>query len=224
MPAVYQDTPRTPQGAVAIPGTYTVKLIVDGKTSEQKLVVHEDPRIGESAAVMAGLRAQFDLEQKNTDGMAASNTGYRQATQLRSELKALNGRKLPDEVAKAVTALDAKVAPVQGLLSAAVSGPYGVPAYTGNPGFTGINGAFAGLMVIVDYMSDHAPVDAQVKAFHDYCTDLNNNLVLWRAIESTDLPALNDLLRKNKLDPLAPAAVPKDMACGALPPGFSAAR
>lgn len=26
-------------------------------------------------------------------------------------------------------------------------------------------------------------VDAQVKAFHDYCTDMNNNLALWRAIK-----------------------------------------
>jgi len=224
MPAVFQDTPYTPQGAVALPGTYTVRLTVDGKTSEQKLVVHEDPRIGESAAVMAGLRAQSELEQKNTDGMAATNTGYRQATQLRTQLKALNAQSLPGDVGKAVSALDAKVSPVQGLLSAAASGPYGVPAYTGNPGFTGINGAFAGLMVIVDYMSDHAPVDAQVKAFHDYCTDLNNNLALWRTINTTDLPALNEVLRKNNLPALAPATVPHDMACGAIPAGFSAAR
>jgi len=217
MPAIYGDTPYTPQGAVVLPGTYTVKLTVDGKTSTETLAVREDPRIGESAAVMAGLRAQFDLELKNVDGMVASHTGYDQASQMRAQLKALSAQSPPPEVAQAATALDGKVAPVEGQLSAAASGPYGVPAYTGNPGFTGVNGAFAGLMVIVEYMSDHAPVDAQVKAFHDYCSDLNANLALWRNINTQDVPALNDLLRKNRLQALAPATVPRDLDCGPAP-------
>jgi predicted Fe-Mo cluster-binding NifX family protein len=187
------------------------------------LTVHEDPRVGESAGVMAGLRAQLDLEQKNVDGMAASNTGYSQASQLRSELKALTGQQLPPAVSQAVSALDSKTAPVEGQLSAAVSGPYGVPAYTGNPGFTGVNGAFAGLMVIVEYESDHEPVDAQVKAFHDYCTDLDNNLALWRTLNTVDVPALNELLRRNNLKPVTAASVAGDLACGAVPAGFAGA-
>jgi hypothetical protein len=219
MPAVDHDTPYTPQGAFALPGTYTVKLVVGNKTSTQTVTVHEDPRIGESASVIAELRAQFDLEIKNADGLAVSYTGYLQATAMRDQLKTL-GSSLPADVDRAVKALDAKVAPVQGPLSAAVSGPYGVPAYSGNPGFTGVNGSFAGLMVIVDYMSDHAPVDAQVKAFHDYCTDLDNNLALWRSINSQDVPALNDILRKNKLTTVTPVSPPQDLACGTAPPGF----
>jgi hypothetical protein len=218
MPAIDHDTPYTPQGAFALPGTYTVKLTVGGKSVSQPVVVHEDPRIGESTAAMAGMRAQFDLEQKNSEGLEISNAGYRQTVQLRAQLKALASAS-PD-VAKAAAALDAKVAPIQGLLSAAVSGPYGVSAYSGNPGFTGVNGSFAGLMVIVDYMSDHAPVDAQVKAFHDYCTDMNNNLVLWRTLNEADLKTLNDLLRQNKLQPLGQATAPHDQACGAIPAGF----
>ena len=223
MAAVYRDTPYTPQGALALPGTYTLKLTVDGKTATQTLTVHEDPRIGESPAVMAELRAQFDLEQKSVDGMAASHTGYNQAAQLRAQLKALTGQQLPPAVSQAVNALDTKMAPVEGRLSAAASGPYGVPAYTGNPGFTGVNGAFAGLMVIVEYESDHAPVDAQVKAFHDYCTDLDNNLALWRTINTVDVPALNELLRQNNVKPLTPDSPPGDLACGAVPAGFAAA-
>src|ERR1035438_7909183 len=124
---------------------------------------------------------------------------------------------------QSLNALDTKMAPVEGRLSAAASGPYGVPAYTGNPGFTGVNGAFAGLMVIVEYESDHAPVDAQVKAFHDYCTDLDNNLALWRTINTVDVPALNELLRQNNVKPLTPDSPPGDLACGAVPAGFAAA-
>ena len=222
MAAVPGETPYTPRGAIALPGVYTVKLVVDGKTSSQKLTVHEDPRLGESAPVMAGLRAQFDLEQKNVAGMAASHTGYEQAREMRARLQEL-ARQSPAAVAEAAKTLDGKVAPVQGQLSAAVSGPYGVPAYTGNPGFTGVNGAFAGLMVIVEYESDRAPVDAQVKAFHDFCGDLNRNLALWRTINSTDLSALNRLLDRNNLKPVAPATPPADLPCGALPAGFAEA-
>ncbi len=217
MAAVYRDTPYTPRGAIALPGVYTLKLMVDGKTSTQKLTVHEDPRIGESPAVMSGLRAQFTLEQKNAAGMAASHTGYEQVRQIRARLKELVQQSPPPSLSDAVKSLDAKMAPVEGQLSAAVSGPYGVPAYSGNPGFTGVNGAFAGLMVIVEYESDHAPVDAQVKAFHDFCTDLNRNLALWRTINRMDLPALNESLRKSSLTPLTPADVPIDLACGAPP-------
>jgi len=216
MSAVDQDTPYTPQGALALPGVYTLKFTVDGRTGTRQLTVHEDPRIGESPGVMAGLRAQFDLERNIVAGMVASNTGYNQASQLRAQLKELTGRQLPLAVAQAVSAADAKMAPVQGQLSAAVSGPYGVPAYAGNPGFTGVNGAFAGLMVIVEYESDHAPVDAQVKAFHDYCTDLNNNLALWRTINAADVPALNEALRKSNLTPVTPASPPADLACGTV--------
>ncbi len=222
MAAVYKDTPYTPRGAVALPGVYTLKLIADGKTSTGKLTVREDPRIGESPAVMAGLRAQFELEQKNAAGMAASHQGYRQVNQLRARLKEV-AEQAPAAVSEAAKTLDGKMAPVEGELSAAVSGPYGVPAYRGNPGFTGVNGAFAGLMVIVEYESDRAPVDAQVKAFHDYCTDLDHNLALWRTINSTDIRAFNDLLAKNNLKPLAPAAPPADLACGTVPAGFAAA-
>jgi len=222
MPAIFQDTPYTPQGPLALPGKYTVKLIVDGRTAMQELTVHEDPRIVESPALMAELRAQLDLEQKNVAGMAASYTSYQQTDQLRTQLKVLSGAGLPAEVAQALTALDAKVTPVQGLMSAAASGPYGVPAYTGNPGFTDFNGAFAGLMVIVDYMSDHAPVDAQVKAYHDYCVDLNANLARWRAI-GDELPALNVLLRKNNLRPLNRYGPPHDLDCGPVPAGLAPA-
>ena len=44
-------------------------LLVDGATYTQTLVVHNDPRIGESAAVMSALRTQNKL------ALAASESG-----------------------------------------------------------------------------------------------------------------------------------------------------
>ena len=43
--AVYKNTASSPAGPLVHPGTYTVRLTVDGKTQEQKLSVRLDPRV-----------------------------------------------------------------------------------------------------------------------------------------------------------------------------------
>ena len=50
-----------PHGPLVLPGSYTIKLIVDGQTYTQTVVVHNDPRIGESPTMMAALRGQNKL-------------------------------------------------------------------------------------------------------------------------------------------------------------------
>jgi photosystem II stability/assembly factor-like uncharacterized protein len=48
--AILRNTPRSPLGSWARPGTYTVRLTVDGTTLTQPLTVRLDPRIKASAA------------------------------------------------------------------------------------------------------------------------------------------------------------------------------
>ena len=48
MTAIYHDTPRGPRGPIALPGQYTVKLTVDGKTFTQPLT-REDGSAGEDS-------------------------------------------------------------------------------------------------------------------------------------------------------------------------------
>src|SRR6185295_5851501 len=50
------------------PGTHTVKLIVDGQTYSQPLVVRNDPRVGENSSVIAALRAQDKLAMATVRG------------------------------------------------------------------------------------------------------------------------------------------------------------
>ena len=47
-----------PHGPQAIPGVYTLKLMVDGQTYTQTVTVRNDPRVGEGPKVMADLRAK----------------------------------------------------------------------------------------------------------------------------------------------------------------------
>ena len=48
--AIAGDTPREPLGPFVLPGTYTVKLTVDGSVFEQLLTVKMDPRVTMSSA------------------------------------------------------------------------------------------------------------------------------------------------------------------------------
>lgn len=59
--AIYHDTPREPQGVLAVPGAYTVKLTVGGRTLTQPLTLKMDPRASISPI---GLQQQFRLGTK----------------------------------------------------------------------------------------------------------------------------------------------------------------
>src|SRR6202043_2839565 len=48
--AVPHDTPRTPQGTLALPGTYTLRLTANGKSLTASLTIKMDPRVKASSA------------------------------------------------------------------------------------------------------------------------------------------------------------------------------
>ena len=43
--AIYHDTPRYPLGPAALPGRYTVKLTVDGRSYTRPPTIKMDPRV-----------------------------------------------------------------------------------------------------------------------------------------------------------------------------------
>ncbi len=59
--AVPHETPREPQGPLALPGTYTVRLTANGKVLTAPLTVKMDPRVTASSA---DLQALFTLESE----------------------------------------------------------------------------------------------------------------------------------------------------------------
>lgn len=61
--AVAGQTPRTPEGIFVAPGTYQVRLTVDGQTVRRTVTVRMDPRVKTAAADLA---AQFALSRSVT--------------------------------------------------------------------------------------------------------------------------------------------------------------
>lgn len=91
--AVYKNTPRTPRGSWVLPGSYTVRLTVDGRIFTQPLVVKMDPRVKTS---MADLERQYTTSRAIDAALArvaeaiAGNRGDRQTlTRLRGQLTQL---------------------------------------------------------------------------------------------------------------------------------------
>ena len=209
--ASYQNTPFSPEGPLASPGRYEIRLTVGGRTYAQPLQIEKDPRVH---ATQADFDAQLALAQKAVAAMRASFDGHGRADALRTaledRLKALEGMKKQKAALAAANDLSAKIAAVEGVPTRGFGGfGGGRPA----PSFRRINGDLSGLLTSVD-QADGPPTDAMTAAYHDYCRDLSTVASQWGALTTKDLPALNARLKKAKLAPIeAPAALDAP-ACG----------
>lgn len=82
--AVYKNTPSSPAGPWVHPGTYTLRLTVDGKSQDQQIQVRLDPRVSISAT---------DLRM-NTDKSIEAYQLYNELQTLREQIDAkLNNSK-----------------------------------------------------------------------------------------------------------------------------------
>ena len=209
MGAMAGDTPASPEGPLALPGVYTLKLVVDGKTYTQKLTVKNDPR---SRATAADLRAQHELQMKLCDGIKEAWEGYRQVAAMRAAVAAIDRANLPADVTVSITAFDAKLATAGGSTEAGRGrgGPGGFGGPTGGtpppPNFAGLNASLIRQLNTLDF-GDMAPSEPMLSAYGAGCADLKTAVDNWRTINTVDLVAFNAILSKNNLKTI-PAVSP----------------
>ncbi|MFL6227286.1 MAG: WD40/YVTN/BNR-like repeat-containing protein [Pyrinomonadaceae bacterium] len=203
-----QVTPA-PHGPLALPGTYTVKLLVDGQTYTQPLVVHNDPRVGEGAGVMSALRAQNRLAMLASQSMKDSYAANEEVAAVRTQLAALMSGSLPPDVAEAAKALDAKLATLGAIGGRSPRGGGG--GFGGGPArapgsvlaFYSINGLFYTVLgPFTQNGIDMPPTKAEVDTWESSCREFNTTVNAWQTILGTDLVGFNSLLTKNNLTPL----------------------
>src|SRR5262249_11510747 len=200
------ETPPSPEGPLALPGTYTLKLTVDGKSYSQTVNVKNDPR---SPATAGDLRAQHDLQMKLYDGIKTAYAGYTQVSATRTALAAIQKSNPPADVVAAIASLDTRLVAAAG----AQPGQRGRGASTGNPGpvpeppaFATINGTMIRQLETLD-SGDMAPTDPQRAAYFVVCNDLHGRIASWAALNGKEITQLNALLTKNSLSPVAVAKV-----------------
>jgi photosystem II stability/assembly factor-like uncharacterized protein len=115
--AIYRNTPRTPLGSWAVPGTYTVRLTADGIVRQAPLVLKIDPRVTTTAE---GIRRQYETSRAID---AALRRGAAAAREARA---AADGRPAGDGAAQAAAALgriNGQLAQLFGTVEAADAAP-----------------------------------------------------------------------------------------------------
>jgi hypothetical protein len=200
-----QVTPA-PHGPLALPGTYTLRLIVDGQTYTQSLIVHNDPRIGESPAVMSALRAQLKLALAAVQSMKDSYAANEEVAGVRAQLAALMRTSLPADVAAAANALDTKLASVGGVQRGGRGGGGGFGGAARLPGsllpFTAINNLFNTVLgPLTQNGIDMPPTKAEIDTWESGCNEFTATANSWKSMTST-IAEFNTLLTNNKLTSL----------------------
>jgi len=193
-------TPPSPEGALVLPGVYTLRLTADGKSATRTVTVRSDPR---APASLAALRAQHALQMKLADAIAATAQGWQQALALRALLRQAAGPAAAAEIASASAALGARIDTVAGTLDA--SRARGRGAATAPPNFVALNGALVAQLEAQD-AGDMAPTAAALAAWTRSCTDLRTVLDRWTRITTAELTAINTTLAGHGLAPLRPTA------------------
>jgi acetamidase/formamidase len=112
-----------------------------------------------------------------------------------------------DPIAMAASALDGKVAALEGEATPILETPK-------SASFMAVNDTLTALMALVDG-ADFAPSEESFAAFHRVCKGLNETLSAWQEFKNKDVAALNSLLEKNKLAALPDSPyLAADEACG----------
>jgi photosystem II stability/assembly factor-like uncharacterized protein len=198
--AVPHATPRTPQGPVALPGTYRVRLTVDGKHYEASLTLKEDPRV---SVTPQALEAQLRLARQLSQLLSESSQTLLAARSQQVQLKALGPG---GSAADTLTHYRAQLAQVLGGSeeaepAKAAAKPEGEGQQTPPAGqLSDVQDHIASLYAEV-LRPDAAPTAAQQSAAESLQGSYQALLSQWQQLQA-QLPDLNHRLQAARLAPL----------------------
>jgi len=205
MNSVAGETTPGPHGPHVIPGVYTLKLTVDGQVYTRNVTVVNDPRIGQSPALMAELRSQNKLSLLSVDGMEASYKAYDEVDAVRKQLTSLMHDKLPADVEPQAKTLDASLTKIGGVLPAPGSfGRRRQPEPNALQSFLEVNDAYNTMVSMMEVGLDMAPTPTQVASWESDCRNYNRTVAAWKDLQP-QITSFNAVLARNQLHELTVA-------------------
>ena len=196
-------TPPLPEGPLAAPGRYTVRLKVDGKTYTQPLAVRPDPRTHVTPATYA---AQHTLLMRQYSGLRSTWTDFAPVSTLRAAVKKIAPADTTSELGKAARALAATLDSIAG--DSLVEGRQ---VWDGPPdtwSFADLNGEF-GLQLDFQDNADQTPTHAALAVTRQRCAELAKLVARWDQVVRVDLARFNQLLASQGSAALAAQPGPK---------------
>ena len=174
--AVPHETPRVPQGPLALPGIYTVRLTANGKVLTAPLTVKMDPRVTASSA---DLQSLFTLESE----LAAMVTDGSEADMEAHSVREQIGKLSPNAAAEMKSALGQQDKEIEDLLN-------GKEKSGDSPEQAGLDNAAGhaqGLYAQVG-SADAAPTVAQQNASQHAAEELKEALEKWNRVRTVVNP------------------------------------
>jgi photosystem II stability/assembly factor-like uncharacterized protein len=197
--AILHNTPLYPLGVRALPGSYTVKLTVDGKSYTQPLTLKMDPRI---QTPPDGLRKQHEMEAGAVEGMSETYEELEQVKSVRAQIKELTPKaSSKPKMAKSLEALDKECASLEG----ATQNPfYGLAPSGKRPeNLSTLHQHFAGILSVAD-SADAAPTTQADAAFRELEESESSLRKQWSILREQEILDLNAELKKVGLPAIDP--------------------
>ncbi len=184
-------------GMWAVPGQYTVKLVVNGKTQSQPLTLKMDPRIKTS---QADLEKQFETDRKIAAARGEVGKALREAHNLDKQLGELSGSaKNQPQLFEAVETIRKKLAAILGPPPEPnPDNPYAEGRPDDLSSLTYVSRTLGRLEHVVE-SADVVPSEDVLTTFEHCSQVMKPHLVNWSALREKDLPRLNELLRQSHL-------------------------
>jgi hypothetical protein len=200
--AVPRATPRGPEGPLALPGRYLVRLTVESHRFEVPLTVKVDPRV---RLPSGALEDQLRLATELAGLLSESSRALLAAKSAQAQLKALAPA---GATAEAVRAYQTRLAELLGSTDKKEDKEQEQAAP--KKLLPGVQGDIATLFTEVT-RADAAPTVAQLSATDTARHALTGLVSSWRQLQA-DLPALNARLRAARLAPIrADLPPPRDL-------------
>ena len=184
--AIPHDTPRLPLGPTAVPGTYEVRVIVDGKTLSQRFAVKMDPRVNAS---VESLQKKLQSETRLAALLNESTLAVLQANAIRGQLEKLNQTGGPAK--NAIEEFQKKLNALVGVL-----GGFSAPP-SSEVTLSRINGEVSTLYQQI-WQVDAEPTSSQMEALGETEHAASDVMKRWADLKATAVPELNRVLRQSQ--------------------------
>jgi photosystem II stability/assembly factor-like uncharacterized protein len=185
-----------PRGPIALPGKYTVKLTAGNQSQTQPLEIVIDPRMKNLSP--ADLEKQFALQMQVWEANTQLHQAVNQIRDLRSELKGLHPRFENDSKLRTLldqsNTLDQKMTPIEeALIQVNMKGSEANLAFPDM-----LNELFDAFTSSLE-AGDGAPTQQQYDVFKRLRGRLDQQLAAWKQILSSDVPALNAVIKQTDI-------------------------
>jgi photosystem II stability/assembly factor-like uncharacterized protein len=185
-------------GPLASPGTYTVRLTVDGKTQAQTFAILKDPRLSTTPEDYA---KQLSLARQISDKLSATNEAVVRIRAIRKQLEDYT-RRDDKRVADAAKELTDKLTRIEEDLyqtkNRASEDPLNFPIK--------LNNKLAYVLGEIE-SSDNPPTAQSYTVYEDLATDVNSRLKALDSVLTKDLVAFNKLVHDQNVPAVEPPSV-----------------